>query len=308
LDTLLELKGIGKSFGSTRALNQVGLTLRAGEVCALIGENGAGKSTLMKVLSGAYRLDEGEVRVKGEACRFHSPQDARSRGIAMIYQELTLAPHLTVEENITLGSERSSWGMVRPQRERIKKALELLGHPSLPLDSPVSHLSIGHQQVVEIARALVRDASVIIMDEPTSSLTATDTQALFAAIRRLKESGIAFIYISHFLEEVAEIAESFTVLRDGEVAGEGLMKDTTIPKLIQMMVGRPLTEMFPKAAHERGEVLLKVEGAEGKPLPKGVSLELRRGEILGLAGLVGSGRSETLRSLFGLIRAGSSPT
>src|SRR5579871_6077903 len=299
-ETVLALTGISKSFGATRALHRVGFSLGRGEVRALIGENGAGKSTLMKILSGAYRMDEGEVRVHGQVCRLQSPSDARSRGIAMIYQELTLAPHLSVEENITLGAEESSWGMVRHQREKIREALELLGHPALPLATKISHLGTGHQQVVEIARALVSGASVIIMDEPTSSLTSADTQALFAAIRRLKAKGISFIYISHFLEEVAQIADSYTVLRDGETAGEGRMRETTIPQLIQMMVGRPLHEMFPKSSRERGEVLLKVEGAEGRPIPKGVSLEIHRGQILGLAGLVGSGRSETLRSLFGL--------
>ena len=302
-EPILELKGISKRFGETRALHQVGLTLQRGEVRALIGENGAGKSTLMKILSGAYRMDEGEIRVKGQARSILSPLDARALGIAMIYQELNLAPHLSVGENITLGLEKSAWGLVRNQREKIRGVLDLLGHPEIPLDSRVSSLSIGLQQLVEIARALLSEASVIIMDEPTSSLTASDTRTLFAAIRRLKESGISFVYISHFLEEVREIADSFTVLRDGELAGEGKISGATIPQLIRMMVGRPLNEMFPKSSHALGERVLKVEGAEGKPLPKGVSFELHQGEILGLAGLVGSGRSETLRSLFGLQRA-----
>jgi ribose transport system ATP-binding protein len=224
-------------------------------------------------------------------------------GVAMIYQELNLAPHLTVEENLTLGMEQTSLGFIRHDYEPIRKALELLSHPDLPLHVPVSELSIGLQQVVEIARALLCNARVIIMDEPTSSLTAADTQALFQAIRRLKESGISVIYISHFLEEVTEIADTYTVLRDGETVGSGAIADVTIEDIIELMVGRKLTEMFPKSDHKIGEPLMRVEGLEGSPIPRGVTFELRRGEILGIAGLVGSGRSETIRSLFGLDRA-----
>ncbi len=300
---LLELKGVSKTFGGTRALHKVDMTVRRGEVHALIGENGAGKSTLMKVLSGAIRADEGTVVFKGEPVSIASPAEGRAMGIAMIYQELNLAPHLTVKENLTLGIERSVCGFVRSQDEAIGRALDQLGHSGLPLDVPVRSLSIGLQQVVEIARALVCDAEVIIMDEPTSSLSETDTQRLFAAIRRLRDGGISTIYISHFLEEVTAVADSYTVLRDGESVGTGTIAETDIAHLIELMIGRTLTEMFPRCEHELGEVLVSVEGLHGSPLPKGVSFELHRGEILGIAGLVGAGRSETLRSVFGLNRA-----
>jgi len=299
-EVVLELRGIGKSFGETRALQGVDLSLRRGEVRALIGENGAGKSTLMKILSGALPADEGEIIVRGKSRPVHSPQAARGSGIAMIYQELTLAPHLTVEENATLGLEKSAWGLVLSQREKVRQTFALLGHPDISLEARVSSLGVATRQIVEIARALLTDASILIMDEPTSSLTASDTKALFTAISRLKKSGISVIYISHFLEEVKEIADSYTVLRDGEGVGGGRMSETSIPELIRMMVGRPLTDLFPRSPRDIGESLFKVEGAEGSPLPKGVSLELHRGEILGIAGLVGSGRSETLRCLFGL--------
>jgi len=302
-DLLLELKGFSKAFGATQALRKVDLTVRRGEVHALIGENGAGKSTLMKILSGAYRADEGTIHLNGRPCVIDSPSAGRAMGIAMIYQELTLAPHLTVEENLTLGMERSTLGFVRHQREKIRRALELLQHPDLPLKVAVRSLPIGLQQIVEIARALMSEAQVIIMDEPTSSLSAADTRALFAAIRRLKDAGISIIYISHFLEEVAEVADSYTVLRDGQTAGTGRMAETDIAHIIELMVGRTLNEMFPRTEHSIGELLLRVEGLEGLPIPKGVSFEIHRGEILGIAGLVGAGRSETLRRMFGLERA-----
>ena len=297
---LLQLNDICKTFGGTRALHKVNLAARRGEVHALIGENGAGKSTLMKVLSGAYQADSGSIEMRGRPCVIDSPLSGREHGIAMIYQELTLAPHLTVEENITLGMEKTTLGFVRHQRGKIREALELLQHADIPLKAPVRTLGIGIQQVVEIARALISNAEIIIMDEPTSSLSAADTRALFEAIRRLREKGIAIIYISHFLEEVTEIADVYTVLRDGETVGSGEMTQTTIPRIIQMMIGRELKDMFPRIDHCRGELLMRVEGLDGSPLPRGVSLELHRGEILGIAGLVGAGRTETLRRIFGL--------
>ena len=302
-DTLLELRGICKTFGATRALHQVNLSVRKGEVHALIGENGAGKSTLMKVLSGAYQADAGQILLNGAPCVINNPAAGRNLGIAMIYQELNLAPHLTVENNLTLGTEKSSAGFICNQREAIRKALELMEHPHLPLNAPVHSLSISLQQIVEIARALVTNAKVVIMDEPTSSLTASDTRALFRVIQRLKDNGISVIYISHFLEEVQEISDAYTVLRDGETVGTGQMDGVTIPQIIEMMVGRKLDDMFPKTQHTIGEPLLHVDTLKGRHMPHGISLNLRRGEILGIAGLVGSGRSETIRSIFGLERA-----
>ena len=300
---LIELRNVCKQFGPTRALHNVSLKVRAGEVHALIGENGAGKSTLMKILSGAYRTDSGAIYASGRPCSIDSPSAAFREGIAMIYQELMLAPHLSVEENLNLGNERTTCGFVRSQREHIAAALDLLGHPDLPLDVPVRSLSIGMQQMTEIARALMRDSRVLIMDEPTSSLSAADAQALFEAIRRLRERGIAVVYISHFLEEVFDIADTYTVLRDGEVAGSGTVADVDMDQIIHMMVGRALTEMFPQTPHTIGEPVLEVRDLSGKILPKEVTFSLRKGEILGVAGLVGAGRSETLRSIFGLLTA-----
>jgi len=302
-DVLLQLTGISKAFGATQALRNVDLTVCRGEVHALIGENGAGKSTLMKILSGAYRADEGAILFNGRPCAIDSPSAGRAMGIAMIYQELTLAPHLTVEENLTLGMERTTLGFVRHERDKIRRALELLQHPEIPLKAAVRSLPLGLQQIVEIARALMTQAQAIIMDEPTSSLSAADTRALFAAIRRLKEAGMAIIYISHFLEEVAEVADGFTVLRDGQSVGSGRMAETTIPRIIELMVGRTLNEMFPRTEHAIGERLLRIEGLAGSPIPRGVTFEIHRGEILGIAGLVGAGRSESLRQVFGLDRA-----
>jgi len=295
----LQLQNVSKQFGGTVALDDVNLAVRSGEVHALIGENGAGKSTLMKVLSGAYQPDEGEIYLDGEHVEMDNPLKGRRLGVAMIYQELNLAPHMTVQENLELGMEDTTLGFVKSQREEIEEVLELLGHTSLPLDTPVRRLGVGKQQVVEIARALLTDARVIIMDEPTSSLSAEDTEALFSVIRKLRDAGYSIIYISHFLEEATEVADRYTVLRDGEVAGTGSIEDMSERELIRLMIGRSLNEMFPSVEREPGEPLLDVEDLQG-PVPDGVSFTLRRGEILGIAGLVGAGRSETVRSIFGL--------
>ena len=272
---------------------------------ALIGENGAGKSTLMKILSGAYRADDGSILIDGVPRTIGSPSEGRRLGIGMIYQELNLAPHLSVEENLTLGMERSSWGFVRNQREKIQEVLELLHHRDLPLSVRVGSLSMGLKQVVEIARALLCVARVIIMDEPTSSLTTADKDALFEVIGRLRNSGLAVIYISHFLEEVQQIADSYTVLRDGRTVGSGSMKETSLPEIIMMMVGRSLNEMFPAGAGNKGEILLRVDSLAVEESGTPLSFELHGGEVLGIFGLVGSGRSETLRRIFGLDRAGA---
>ena len=297
---LLVLENITKSFGPVKALKGVNLEVARGEIHALIGENGAGKSTLMKILSGAERPDAGSITFNGKPYAPKSPAEGRLSGIAMIYQELTLAPHLSVEENVTLGLERSKLGFNVSQREKVKAALALLGQDTLDPATRVSDLSIARQQLVEIARALVLDAEVVIMDEPTSSLTAADTRALFEVIGRLKAKGIAVIYISHFLEEVQELCDRYTVLRDGETVGKGLMAEATVGHLIAQMVGRSLDDMYPHIPHTIGEPLLEVTGLGGAVLPRNTSFTLRRGEILGISGLVGAGRTETIRCLFGL--------
>ena len=303
----LSLRGVSKSFGGTQALRGVSLDIALGEVHALIGENGAGKSTLMKILSGAYQPDEGALVLNGEEYAPRNPLHARRAGVEMIYQELTLAPHLSVEENLLLGSEPSAFGVVnsRARREQAQKALAELQQPDIPLDAPVYSCSIGQQQMVEIARALIRSPKVLIMDEPTSSLTGVDTEKLFQAIQRLKERGVSIIYISHFLEECKRISDRYTVLRDGETAGSGSMHEASIPEIIHLMVGRELSEAYPRIPHAIGEPVLEVRSLAGKRRPVAASFILRAGEIFGLAGLVGSGRTETLRTLFGLdIRKG----
>ncbi|QNF33694.1 sugar ABC transporter ATP-binding protein [Adhaeribacter swui] len=297
---LLSLENISKSFGPVKALKNVSLQVGQGEVHALIGENGAGKSTLMKILSGAYTPDGGTMHLAGQPYAPTSPAAGRNSGIAMIYQELTLAPHLSIEENIMLGLERSSFGFVQKERQRVKEALNWLGQGHLDMDMPVSRLSLGKQQLVEIARALVIDSRIVILDEPTSSLTAEDAQALFGVIRKLKENNISVIYISHFLEEVMEIADRYTVIRDGESITSGNVAEVTIPEIIRHMIGRSVEDLYPQIPHEIGEPVLTVDKLVTLPYCKEVSFTLRRGEILGISGLVGAGRSETIRSVFGL--------
>lgn len=302
-DPLLRLENVHKSFGPVQALAGVDLEVRSGMIHGLIGENGAGKSTLMKILSGVYQPDGGRMLVDGVPYAPRSPLDGRASGISMIYQELVLAPHLTVEENITLGAEKSSFGWVSPRTNEVREVLSWLGQDIDPR-TPVRKLGIGKQQLVEIARALLLNARVVVMDEPTSSLSASDVRALFTVIRRLKERGVAVIYISHFLEEVEEICETYTVLRDGHTISTGRVADTTMAQIIKDMVGRSVDELFPDTDHTPGEPMLRVDGLRGRDgFPGGVSFVLHREEILGIAGLVGSGRSETVRSLFGLHRA-----
>jgi len=299
---LLKMQEVSKHFGATHALDGVSFELQPGEVTALIGENGAGKSTLMKILSGAYQSDAGEMELAGEDYRPSHPHAARMAGVAMIYQELNLAPDLSVEDNIMLGQETGRFGILRrsEQRPRVQKALEMLGHTELEPNQPVHRLSVGAQQLVEIARALVMDAKLIVFDEPTSSLTKQDVEHLFDVIRKLKHSGIGIIYISHFLEEVREICDSYAILRDGRSVDSGKVSETTDEQIVSIMVGRSVDELFPSIPHQPGEPILSLEHLSGRHVPQDVSFEVCRGEILGIAGLVGAGRTELLRCLFGL--------
>lgn len=305
---LLTMSGVSKHFGATQALREVSLTILPGRVLALIGENGAGKSTLMKVLSGAHAPDQGTMTLAGQPYLPQGPLSARQAGVAMIYQELNLAPHLSVEDNIMLGQEVSRWGVLQRGRQqpRIHQALAWLGHLELPPAAIVGELSVATQQLVEIARALVSDAKVIVFDEPTSSLTRHDTQQLFQVIRRLKAKGLGIVYISHFLEEIREICDDYAVLRDGRSVGHGELKAVTEEQVIGLMVGRTVTELFPQVPHQPREPLLLLQGLSGRTSPVDVSFQLRRGEIFGLAGLVGAGRTELVRCLFGLddVRSG----
>jgi ribose transport system ATP-binding protein len=300
---LLTMRGISKSFGGVHALNGVSLNAARGEVHALIGENGAGKSTLMKILSGALRTDSGEMFLDGKPYEPHDPLHARHMGISMVYQELNLATHLTIEENLMLGIEDSSFGFIRRDKyiHRIRQALEILHHPDLHPKVRVRDLSPAARQLVEIARGLITDTKVFVLDEPTSSLSRFDTEHLFTVIRSLRDKGVGIIYISHFLEEIKYVADRFTVLRDGETVGGGDVSSAPIEKIIELMVGRPLTEMFPRIPHETGKELFSIRGLKGKKLPENVSFSVNRGEIFGMAGLVGAGRSETLRIIYGLL-------
>jgi len=296
------MAGVRKAFGATQALRNVSLAVAPGEAHALIGENGAGKSTLMKILSGAYQPDAGRIALDSQPFRPANPLHARECGIAMIYQELNLAPHLSVEENILLGEKPARFGWLdrAKRRDLARRALEELHHADLPLHAPVNSLPIAQQQLVEIARALVREPKVLIMDEPTSSLTQVDTENLFRVIERLRARGVSVIYISHFLEECQRVCQRYTVLRDGETVGTGDMAAARVEDIIRLMVGREMKDIYPRTPHELGAPVLELKELAGRVKPRRVNLQLRSGEILGLAGLIGAGRTETARAVFGL--------
>jgi ribose transport system ATP-binding protein len=301
-EPLLRMRGIAKRFGATVALNGVSLDVFAGRVTALLGENGAGKSTLMKILSGAHAADAGAMTYAGQPYAPRGPHAGRLAGVGMIYQELNLAPDLSVEDNIMLGQERSRFGMLRrrAQRRVVRDVLGLLGHGNLASSTPLRNLSVAMAQVVEIARALVVEARVLVFDEPTSSLTRADVDRLFAVIRTLKARGLGILYISHFLEEVRGVCDSYCVLRDGRAVGQGDLCDVTHEQLITLMAGRSVETLFPTVPHAPGETLLAIDQLSGERVPRDVALDVRRGEILGISGLVGAGRTEFLRCLFAL--------
>ncbi len=298
----LEMRGICKRFGATVALQDVSIKVDGGEVLALVGENGAGKSTLMKVLSGAVIPDAGQMYLSGAPYLPGNPLEARRAGVAMIYQELSLAPHLSVEENIVLGMEPAALGIVdwKQVRWRAVEAIKEFDNPELTPDAQVRRLSVGSQQLVEIARALAIGCRVLVLDEPTSSLTRQDVERLFEIIGRLKKQGKAIVYISHFIEEVKRVADRVTVLRDGKVAGSSDVDAISIDEIVALMVGREVDELYPRSVRAPGEVVLEIEDLAGLEKPESASLQLRRGEVLGIAGLVGAGRTELLRCLFGL--------
>lgn len=306
----LRLEGVAKSFGATVALDGVDLVVQPGEVHALIGENGAGKSTLMNVVAGALRPDAGRMWLHGRRYAPGSTLDARRNAVALIHQELSLCPHLTVTENVLLGREsaRRGWLNGDAGRQRTRALLDNFPHPELGPDRIVGSLPIAAQQVVEICRALSAEARVVLMDEPTSSLQRNDVERLFDLIRRLRSEGIAVVYISHFLEEVREVADRYTVLRDGRSVDTGSLSEVTNAQLISAMVGRPMGGIFPvRTPRPAADPILTVSGLTAPPVLKEASFELRPGEILGIAGLMGSGRTEMVRALFGLdaVKAGT---
>jgi ribose transport system ATP-binding protein len=299
---ILRVDGVTKRYGATVALDGVHLGVRAGEVHAVVGENGAGKSTLMGVLAGAVRPDHGDMRLGGERYAPDSPLAARQKGVALIHQELSLCPHLTVAENVLLGTEISRGGWIDREGTRARALLLLdeLPHPEIHPDRTLGELSLAACQIVEICRALAADARVVLMDEPTSSLQGADVDRLFALIRRLSARGIAIIYISHFLEEVRQIADRYTVLRDGRDVASGAIAGATADELIAKMVGRATTGFFPPRRANHSDIALVVRDLSAPPRLEHASFELHRGEILGVAGLLGSGRTELVRAIFGL--------
>ncbi|MFH1716458.1 MAG: sugar ABC transporter ATP-binding protein [Planctomycetota bacterium] len=298
----LRMQEVSKRFGATVALEDVSIEVAPGQVLALVGENGAGKSTLMKVCSGAIKPDTGQMWLDEKPYRPGNPLEARRAGVAMIYQELSLTPHLSVQENIMLGMEPSTLGVIRWKevRRRAIEAIKEFDNPELTPDARVSKLSVGSQQLVEIARALAIGCRVLVLDEPTSSLTRQDVERLFEIIGRLKQQGKAVVYISHFIEEVKRVADRVTVLRDGRVVGSNDVGAITSDQIVALMVGRQVDELYPRSQRKAGEVVLEIEDLAGVEKPRSASLKLRRGEVLGIAGLVGAGRTELLRSLFGL--------
>ncbi|MCL5096924.1 MAG: sugar ABC transporter ATP-binding protein [Candidatus Omnitrophica bacterium] len=298
----LEMHGISKRFGATVALDGVSLRVYPGEVLALVGENGAGKSTLMKVLSGAHQPDAGQMLLDGRPFSPAHPLIARKAGVAMIYQELSLAPHLSVEDNIALGVEPHRWGWIDRRRVRATalKAIELFGHAEIDPAKKAGQLPVAAQQLVEIARALAVGCRVLVLDEPTSSLTQHDTEQLFQLIKQMKNQGLAIIYISHFLEEVKRVAGRITVLRDGKTVAECGVNEASISQIITWMVGREVTDLYPRSPRAAGETVLETADLAGFEKPLSASISLRRGEVVGIAGLMGAGRTELLRCLFGL--------
>ncbi|HXA18608.1 MAG TPA: sugar ABC transporter ATP-binding protein [Thermoanaerobaculia bacterium] len=305
---MLTLRSITKHFGATIALDGVDLDIAPGEVHALIGENGAGKSTLMNILSGAFPPDGGTMTAGGQPYAPRGPADARERGIAHIHQELALCAHLSVAENILMGIEPSRGGWLQRDalNDRAAALLADFGRAEIDPRARTSSLPLADQQVVEICRALARDARVLLMDEPTSSLQRANVDRLFDTVRRLRDRGIAIIYISHFLEEVREIATRFTVLRDGRSVGGGELAGVSDDELISTMVGRDIQSSpspTPDARHPTSEVVLHVRNLSAPPRLREASFDLHRGEVLGVAGLIGSGRTDLVRALFGLQEA-----
>jgi rhamnose transport system ATP-binding protein len=304
----IAMRDIDKEFPGVRALKGVSFDVRAGEVHALLGENGAGKSTLIKIMSGVVQPDKGAVLVDGVETRLSRPDDARRAGVATIYQELLLFPELSVAENIFLGhAPKGLLGSIDlgAMNEKARELLASLEIDDLDAEDNVGALSVGNRQRVEILRALSHDARVLIMDEPTAALTEADMKRLFDIVRRLRARAVGIVYISHRMDEIFAISDRVTVLRDGAYIGTRATRDTDAGELVHMMVGRRIEALFPKVVATIGEPVLEARGLTAKPMTRGVSLTVRAGEIVGLAGLVGSGRSELAQTLFGITPAES---
>lgn len=299
--TFFEVQGIGKTFPGVKALDQVSMSVERGEVRALIGENGAGKSTLMKILNGNYKADCGSIFIDGHEVHITDPTVAAQKGISIIFQELNLVSGLSIAENIFAGRLSEGHRPIRWReiRKKAKEYLDLIGFDMDPR-TEVGKLSVAGKQMVEIAKALSYNAQLILMDEPSASLTQNELEKLFAIIRDLKQKGIAIIYISHRLEEIYSICDTVTVMRDGQMIGTSAVADVTKDKLVEMMVGREINETYPPREHNIGEEILRVEDLMRKGGQAKISFSLRRGEVLGIAGLVGAGRTEAMRALYGV--------
>jgi rhamnose transport system ATP-binding protein len=300
---IIKMKGIKKYFYGVKALDGVDFQVRTGEVHALIGENGAGKSTLVKILTGVYQPTAGTIILNDKPTQFPSPQVSQQAGISAIHQEATMFPDLSVIENIFMGHHIRnksngllSWREMKDKTQILLDKLELDIRP----DTKVRNLSVAQRHMVEIAKALSLDAKIVIMDEPTSALTLKEVEYLYKIIRKLKSEGKAIIFISHKFEEIFEIADYFTVLRDGKYIGEGAIADITVDKIVQMVIGRSLEQMYPKLDAEKGDIILKVENLTKIGVFKNISFDLHKGEILGFFGLVGAGRSEVMQTIFGI--------
>ena len=300
---LLRMRDIRKSFPGVKALKGVSLTLQAGEVLALLGENGAGKSTLIKILGGAHQTDEGTIEISGQPACVATPQLSQSSGIGIIYQEFNLVPYLTARENIFLGQEHGRISFI-PKRAESAKARDLFERigVDIPIEAECHQLSVAQQQIVEIAKTLAQNARIIVMDEPSAALSPRETKGLFRVIDELKSQGIGIIYISHRLDEIFEIADRVTILRDGEHIDTRPITNLSREKMIELMVGRSLEKEFPKREASLGQARFEVTNLRRGSRVRGVSFNIRAGEVLGLTGLVGAGRTETARLLFGADR------
>lgn len=298
---MIEMSGIQKAFNGNVVLKDVQFQLADGEIHALMGENGAGKSTMMKILTGIYERDNGVIKVDGEEVHFNSPKEAEAKGIAVIHQELNILPDLTVAENLFLGNEQTIGMGIMKNKEMNKEAQRILSQLGLDIDvrMPAGALSVGKQQIIEIAKAMETKANVIIMDEPTAALTDREIQTLFKTIRKLQSEGVSFVYISHRMEEIFAICDRITILRDGEYVGVRTIKDTTFDEIVQMMVGRELGERFPGRTAAIGDVKLEVKGLTRPGLCEDIHFSVRKGEIVALAGLMGAGRTEVAQAIFG---------
>ena len=297
----IEMRGINKSFGSNQVLKDAGFVLQDGEVHALMGENGAGKSTLMKILTGVYTKDAGTVLVDGQEVNYKNPQEAEKAGIVFIYQELNVLFDLTVEENLFMGKEiTKKFGICdkKAMRAKAQEVMDRMG-VQIPVDAVMSDLSVGQQQMVEICKALMVDAKVLIMDEPTAALTASETEVLFEVIKSLRAKGVSIVYISHRMEEIFELCDRITILRDGSYIGTRYIKDITMDDIVQMMIGREIGERYPKREAVIGQEVLRVEGLTHSKMFRDVNFSVRAGEVLGVSGLMGAGRTEIMQAIFG---------